>query len=803
MTPGLWAAFLYGVGVCGGIAAGGQGNMDDPAAMRPVVVQVAPGIWRYRFGEPERFTPTSFRSRPIRSEALKEMPAMEVPPLKAEAIRFDPMERGCSLLLPLGAQERIYGLGLNTRVFEKSNKRQKLIPSDAPEDAAGPSHAPVPFYVSTAGYGVDVDTARFTSFYAGDVAPIEDAAQAASGSGLATSTSELYPARALAARHMMVDIPAAHGVNVYLFAGPKLLDAVRRYVLFSGGGPVPPLWGLGVAYRGKTDFTEEDCVKLAQSFREQHIPCDVFGLESGWQTHAYSGTFVWEKGRFPDPDRYCRRMREMNCHLSVWQHAFTHPDSPLYDRLKALSGSYRVWEGLVPDFAGPAARKLFGDYHDKTLFAKGVDSVKLDECDYQPFGPEPWSFPEEARFPSGLDGEQMHSVFGILYQQALLAPMVARNQRTWGLARNSGSLAAPLPYVIYSDSYDHGCYIRGLVNQGFCGLLWVPEVRDSGSLEELYRRVETVVFAPQTLINPWYMKLPPWLQINAEKSNRGEVMAEHEQATAIVRKLFELRMSLVPYLYSAFNDYHRTGTPPIRALVMDWPGDPETDRVDDEFLFGPSLLVAPMLAAQTNRSVYLPPGRWCDFWTKDVVPGGGRVDVRKPAGQIPVFVRENSLVPIAKPVEFTRPDTCFDLEVRVYGKAPRSFLLYEDDGETNDWQDGNQNTVTLRWDGNEGHVARSGPYSGPPRYRIERWTEVGNYDRVTAFPLVNGGFADNARDFAADNATGYVSQCKPIIGWHASDPGRIGVQPLVNGLRNARPPHRERPCIEYPGRRWV
>src|SRR6202012_687474 len=104
------------------------------------------------------------------------------------------------------------------------------------------------------------------------------------------------------------------------------------------------------------------------------------------------------------------------------------------------------------------------------------------------------------------------------------------------------------------------------------------------------------------------------MQIDKEKNNHGEWMPEHESVTAGIRKLLQLRMSFVPYLYSAFNEYHTTGKPPIRALVLDWPHDKNVRQIDDEFMFGDSVLVAPMFAGDTNRSVYLPAGDWYDFW---------------------------------------------------------------------------------------------------------------------------------------------------------------------------------------------
>jgi alpha-D-xyloside xylohydrolase len=688
--------------------------------------KIADGIWRVRLGTPEALVPTHFRSGDMQVESLKKLPAVAEPPVNVADIGFAVSPRGCAITLPMSTQEHVYGLGLSTAEFDKTDKRQILIPSDNPEVEGGPSHAPVPFYVSTSGYGVFIDTARYTTFRAGTTSPRESAVAAGeTGAGVATSTEELYRSRKLKERQMLVEVPAAQGIDVYIFAGPQMADAVRRYNLFAGGGAVPPLWGLGMAYRGKGDFSAEDSLNLARSFRADGIPCDCWGIEPGWQTASYSCSFVWNDKLFPDPTNFVQQMNGLGYRLSFWEHCFTRGTSPMYQSLLPWSGSYRVWGGLVPDFALNETRKIFIAHHEQVLFSlNGPGAMKLDECDNQPWSPKQWSFPECSRFPSGLDGEQMHSLLGVLYQQTMLEPFQTRNQRTWGLVRNSQALAAPLPYVIYSDSYDHRCYVRGLANEGFSGLLWVPEVRDASSLDDLYRRIETVIFSPQALINTWYMKLPPWQQINRDRSNAGEIMPEHVEATAIVKHLFELRMSLVPYLYSAFNEYRLTGTPPVRALVMDYPADPKTYAADDEFLFGPAMLVAPLFAGEEKRNVYLPAGKWHDFWTDEEFAGGREIEVTKPANQIPLFVKDNSLIPLAAPVQHITKDTVFDLTVKVYGKNPGPFVLFEDDGESNDYLAGKQTQVTLQWSGLAGHVDRTGSYAGPARYQVSKWVPV-------------------------------------------------------------------------------
>jgi alpha-D-xyloside xylohydrolase len=685
----------------------GSGWEMSAAEIHPELV--APGVWRIRLGEPEKLTPSHFQKFPANKSRMKILPDDNRPALDVRNIRFEVSSRGCAVTLPMDAGETIYGFGLSTELFDMTQtaeghtgRRVFLKPTDHPENDLGESHAPVPFYCSSRGYGVFVDTARFASFYTGNTARNPADTRAPNG------------------KTMLVEIPAAKGADVYIFSGPTMLDAVQRYTLFSGGGCVPPLWGLGLQYRGLGAFGAEDALELAARLRADHIPCDVWGVEPGWQTKTYSCSFVWNTNRFPNPDDFIRKMHDLGYRLNFWEHAFTHPSSPMYGDLKAWSGNYLVWGGLVPDFATPAGKRIFLDQNRKVLFSKGVDAVKLDECDYQPDSAVPWSFPTASIFPSGLDGEQMHSLFGLLYQQTMLEPYTEKGNRTWGLVRNSHALAASLPYGIYSDSYDHRCYIRGVVNQGFTGLLWVPEVRDAGSIEDLYRRVETAVFSSDMVINCWYMKNPPWEQMDKDKNNRGEFMANRAEVTAAIRKLVELRMSLVPYLYSAFNEYHLNGLPPIRALSLDWPGEPEVREIDDQYMFGPAIMVAPMVAGEKTRSVYLPKGDWYDFWTHQKYTGHQKITVANDEQEIPLFVKAGTLLPLAKPVESIGANTRFDITVQGFGANPSDFVLYEDDGVSKAFDAGAQNQVRLHGGRNSHSEERTGNYP-VKRYQIVDW----------------------------------------------------------------------------------
>jgi alpha-D-xyloside xylohydrolase len=695
-----------------------RGAESDPAAPQPELI--APGIWRLHFGSPEPLTPTHFRSAEMAIAGLEKMPASPSMPPDLTNISFQVSARGCSLQLPMKPGENIYGFGLHTELFNMAGRGVFLKPTDKPENDLGESHAPAPFYVTSQGYGVFVDTARFASFYSGNVSPAGSLSET-KNEEIQTSTSELYRPRTQRVKTMLVDVPAAKGVDVYVFAGPTMLDAVERYNLFSGGGVLPPLWGLGVQYRGYTKYGAVETLAVAARIREAHMPCDVWGVEPGWQAKVYPCSFVWDTNRFPDPDGFLQKMRAMGYRMNFWEHAFTHPSSPIYEELKPWSGNYLVWNGLVPDFAAPQARKIFLKQNNAALFDRNVESVKLDECDFQPDSPTPWSFPLATKFPSGMDGEAMHSLFGLLYQQTMWEPYQQKGLRTWGLVRNSHALAGPLPYVLYSDSYDARCYVRGLANAGFSGLLWDPEVRIADSVEDFYRRLEVAIFSHDAVIDSWYIPNPPWDQVNRKKNEHNEFMPDRQVVADNVRQLLQLRMSFIPYLYSAFNEYHATGKPPIRALVLDWPKDPKVRQTDDEFMFGDSVLVAPMFAGQTNRTVYLPAGDWYDFWTRVKITGGKAIDATNGVGQVPLFVKGGTLLPLAEPVECVKIDTCFDMTVNIVGDKPADFMLYEDDGTTTAYAKGEQNQIQLHANGDKHSIRRNGGYHGPERYKIVGW----------------------------------------------------------------------------------
>ena len=652
--------------------------------------QIAKGIWKISYGTPEEHTPVSMRKSEIRYDGLEQVgrTADETMPDIISQLKYQIRRRGVTVTCPMDSDEDIYGFGLQLLSMNYAGRRRYIKVNSDPRMDTGESHAPVPFYISTAGYGLLVDTYRYVAFSMGMNAGKGTSAQKkeVNQPHKEFSESALYALKkSNETRQVIIDIPSAEGVDLYVFAG-NIMEVVQRYNLFSGGGCVPPMWGLGIWYRAYGGSDGESLVRLADSFRTENIPVDVIGVEPGWHSHSYSCTFDWGY-LFPEPDAMLKSLQEKGFHINLWEHAFVYPAAEIYDSLKDYSGDYEVWNGLVPDLALPEAQQVFQKWHQEHLIDKGVTGFKLDECDNSDYNASNWSFPDASQFPSGMDGEQMHSAIGVLYQQMMEEAFRERNIRTLSQVRSSGALAAPLPFVLYSDLYRHEEFIRGIVTAPFSGLLWSPEVRDCANGEDLLRRMQTVCFSAQALINSWRIPSPPWKQTDIGKNLAGIEMEEAEYYTDACRRFFELRMSLLPYLYSAFVEYHQKGIPPIRPLCMEYPYDLQVRNIDDEYFFGKDMVVCPITMAQKGeREAYLPDGKWYDMFSGEEIAGGKQFHIKADVEKIPVYVRDGAVVPFAEPVQYVWGDTVFHMHVKHYGKKAGSFVLYEDDFTSYDYE---------------------------------------------------------------------------------------------------------------------
>lgn len=686
---------------------------------------LANGVYCLSVGVADKFTPYGFCPHEPKYEALDRLATGKLPFMLSD-INMKVTERGTSVCIPLQDGEQLYGFGLQIGSFQQRGLKKKPIVNDHPQNTLGYTHAPQPFYVSSKGYGILVNTLRYTTFYCGThtekhvpknvISPIED---------IKTSVEELY-ANKKSGSYVYIDIPNCNGAEVFVFEASNLKEAVQKYNLFSGGGCLPPMWGLGFKYRTKTDFTQEGVMRLQRYLRDKKIPCDVIGLEPGWHTAAYSCSYVWNKVRYPDHHSMLKTLSENHYKVNLWEHAYVHPTSPLWEPLKDYSGDFLVWGGLVPDFALPEVRARFSNYH-KQLMHEGISGFKLDECDNSDIsvGNATWGFPEMSIFPSGMDGEQMHQAFGMLYLRTLNEMYAAENIRTFQDYRSSGVFTSSIPASLYSDIYSYNDYVEMVCNSAFGGLLWSPEVRQSGSKAEFFRRLQVVLLSAHAVVDSWFLQNPPWLQYDKEKNNAGHFLPDSLEMENITRKLVNQRMRLLPYLYSAFARYMMEGIPPFRPLLMDFPNDAKVQNMTNQYMMGDNLMVTPLLDDTGKRTVYFPEGIWYNFNTNERYEGGCEYEVSIAMDEMPLYVKGGTILPLATPLQYVADDSVFDITCYVYGNAPEAtFALFEDDGVSYDFERKNHyNWLFLDVKNGKTKYKRKGCYKNK-RYNISDWVFV-------------------------------------------------------------------------------
>ena len=647
--------------------------------------EVEPGIWKGTVGTPEDYSLLTAAGCTPAHDGFKRLPEVALPELAGKIVGGI-TDGKTNIRIPLVKGEQLYGFGLNFQTVHQRGKILNLHVDHYGGKDTGRTHAPVPFYVSSGGYGVFINSARYITVYAGSGARKDsmDAPVAKDRNTDKTWSSRPY------SDAVSVMVPAP-GVEIYLIAGPTPMDVVRRYNLLCGGGTLPPRWGLGFTQRTQKLYDAAKVEQEAQEFERMGYPLDFIGLEPGWQSKAYPCSFEWDSKRFPDPAGFVAKMLEKKVRINLWTNPYISPESEIYDKMYPVSGSHTVWCGIVPDLAHEGARQIWNDKLMREHINLGVSGYKIDEVD----GYDYYLWPDVAEFPSGVSAEQMRQTYGLWVQRTTADLYKKLNQRTFGLVRASNAGGSSFPYVLYNDYYSHQDFITALINSGFSGVLWTPEVRGSKSGEEWLRRFQTVVFSPMAMINAWSSGTKPW---------------SFPEVAENVKEYALLRMEMMPYWYSEFARYHFDGIPPFRAMNLEPGFNPEqglktevtsanlednpyleavTKEIKDQYMAGEYLLVAPMFTGQVSRKVVLPKGNWYDFYTGEYVGNGETIEVTPGLARIPVYVKDGGIIPMTTPrLHAPVAGEKIDIEIRHYGKSDGTYRLYDDDGETYNYERG-------------------------------------------------------------------------------------------------------------------
>jgi alpha-D-xyloside xylohydrolase len=642
--------------------------------------KMANGVWKAKVGKPETNNLLSISESKPKTSAINEMSPVAFP-LSPNEIKFEIFDCKTYLRFPLEKAEKIFGLGLNFKTVEQRGRILRLHEDHYDGVDNGRSHAPIPFYVSSKGYGVFINSARYIDIWVGTGVRVDSKNPPV----VRDRNTDRKWSAAPYSDNVEVLIPA-EGVELYVFGGPSTLDAVSRFNLYQGGGCLPPKWGLGFWHRTPTLFNDQQLLAEVEGFTKHQFPLTVIGLEPGWQSKAYPCTYEWDSTRFPDPKGLISNLKTKGIYTNLWINPYISPDAKILPALKPYTASHTVWTGFIPDYSMKQTNTIIGNHFQKNLLNIGVSGFKMDENDGFDF----WLWPDVTKFPSKIPAEVMRQTYGVMMQKLNTNLFRANNTRTYGLVRASNAGATAFPFVIYNDYYSHRDFITALINSSFIGTLWTPEVRSSGSAEDWLRRMQTVCFSPMAMLNAWADGTKPWTFPEVEKQ---------------VADVANLRMQLIPYLYTCFAEYAFYGRPPFRAMnlvdgfaAMSKEDSAKLDaeknpykmaakkEIKDQYMVGDQLLIAPLFTGETSRKVILPAGKWYDFYTGKLVGEGEVITVTPGLDNIPVFVRDGGVIPMTEST--TVADGKYDLVIKHYGEKEASYRLYDDDGKTYDYERG-------------------------------------------------------------------------------------------------------------------
>jgi len=483
-------------------------------------------------------------------------------------------------------------------------------------------------------------------------------------------------------------------LQYYYIHGPHMMDVVKSYHLLTGTHPMPPLWALGYHQCRWSYYPEAKVKKITNGFRENKIPCDGIYLDIDYMD-GYR-CFTWNNKYFPDPKKMIAELAADGFKTVV----IIDPGIRVDDNYEVFkegkknhyfcrrSDDYfmegHVWPGRCqfPDFTNPDVRTWWGGLFDE-LVKIGVAGVWNDMNEPAVFGAG--TFPDDVRHQ--YDGHRgshrkAHNIYGMQMVRATYEGLraIMKNKRPFTITRAGYSGVQRFSSVWTGDnvaSWEHlklgniQCQRLSISGISFCGT-------DIGGFSgepdgELFTRwIQMGTFSP-------FMRAH-----SAGDTKEREPWSFGEPFTAINRKFIELRYRLIPYLYSTFWEHHRYGFPILRPIVMQEQDVLSNHFRQDEFTYGDKILVCPVLEpGQTDRNVYLPKGKWYNFWTNEIADGGKEVNVLTPLETIPIFVKAGSVIPEYPVMQYVGEKEITEVKLNIYySDYEVNSFLFEDYGET-------------------------------------------------------------------------------------------------------------------------
>ncbi len=521
--------------------------------------------------------------------------------------------------LELDNDEIIYGLGERWDSIVRNGRTVDFHNKDAVGTTSKRAYVNIPFYISTKGYGLFLNSGAETTW---DIAT-DDC------SSIQFSVSD-------------------NQMEYFVMMGnPK--EIIKSYCSLTGFAPLPPLWSFGLWMSRNSYISWEVVDDIANKIRENDIPCDVLHLDTAWFKTDWDCDLKFSEERFPKPAEHMEKLKKQGFHTSLWQYNFIPPNPENTHYQEAVKYGYLAkdsngkpyqlpeeykgsWvKDVIVDFSNPSARKWYGDKICK-LIKTGAGAIKTD------FGE---GIPEDAVYQN-IDGRHFHNLYSLVYNHTIFnaTKETSGENIVWARSGTAGSQRYPVHWGGDSQcSFEAlASTLRGALSMGLSGIPFFSH--DIGGFlglpsDELYIRWSQLgLFSSHARCH------------GAGDTTHREPWAFSKETCDIFRYYDKLRYSLMPYIYKEAEKCTKTGLPMMRALYIEYPDDRNVYHIDDEYMFGDSILIAPVLLPLSKsdiRNVYLPSGVWFDFFTKERIESTGmwikrKVDLKT----MPMYIKEGT-----------------------------------------------------------------------------------------------------------------------------------------------------------------
>lgn len=557
--------------------------------------------------------------------------------------------------LGLSVDELVYGLGERFTPFVKNGQSVEIWNEDG-GTSTDQSYKNIPFYLTNKGYGVFVNHPEKVEF--------EVATEQVTKVGFSVKGESL---------------------DYFVINGPTMKEVLTRYTDITGKPSLPAQWtfGLWLSTSFTTDYDEKTVMSFIDGMLDRGIPLSVFHFDCCWMREFHWTDFIWDERVFPDPKGMLKRIKDKGIRICVWINSYIGQESALFMEgkekgyfLKRKDGSVWQWDMWQPglaivDFTNPEATAWYQEKLEM-LLDMGVDCFKTD------FGER---IPTDAVYYNGADPEKMHNFYTYLYNKAVYEVLEKKRGKEEAVlfARSAtvGGQKFPVHWGgdCWSDYESMEESLRGglsLTSSGFG--YWSHDIGgfESQSTPDVYKRWAAFgLLSTHSRLHGSTSYRVPWVY--------------DEEAVDVVRFFTKLKLQLLPYLYSSAVYTSKTGIPMMRSMPLEFDKDRNCRYLDKQYMLGDSLMVAPIFNEEGKAEYYLPQGTWTNYLTGEVKEGGCWMEETLDYLSIPLWARENSIIPVG--INGENVDYSFEgnLELKVYELKTRAETVVYQAGKKVAW----------------------------------------------------------------------------------------------------------------------